>query len=426
MDAEPILVRMTEALEVEFSALDPGLAADPYPVYAQLREGGRVLWSPFTGGRVKSAIEADLDMPGAYVLTRYEDCMAFLRDDRISADPMKSALFKMLFETVLGGEESPAIELVRNLLLFMDPPDHTRLRTLANAAFSRKAVEELRPRIAALVDELLDGRDEIDVISDFAYPLPVTVIAEMLGVPLDDREMFSQWSRDLVDLFGTEDISADGTNRGNAAIVAMNDYFTELSNDRRRTPRDDLLTAFVEVEDAGARLTHAELLATCLILLIAGHETTANLIGLGTLALIRQPDVLAQLRADPALVPTAVDELLRFDSPVQFTARTTLAPVEVAGTMIPAEQRVIVLLASANHDSDVFVDAGRLVPNRSPNPHLSFGGGIHFCLGAPLARLEARIAFAKLVERPLELVDEDLEFRRTYPIRGLRALTVRI
>jgi pimeloyl-[acyl-carrier protein] synthase len=419
-----MLVGMTEALEVEFSALDPALAADPYPTYQALRDAGPVLWSGIAGGRVRRAIDADEGMPGLWLLTRYDECMAFLRDERISSDPMKSSLFKMLMQTMLGGELSPALDLVKNLLLFMDPPDHTRLRTLANAAFSRKAVEELRPRIARLVDELLDGRDEIDLVADFAYPLPVTVIAEMLGVPLSDREMFSTWSRDLVDLFGTEDVSSESTQKGNDAIVQMNDYFTALSDERRRQPRDDLLTAFVEVEDAGERLTHTELLATCLILLIAGHETTANLIGLGTLALLRQPDVLARLRDDPTLVGSAVDELLRFDSPVQATARTTIAPIEIAGTMIPEAERVMVLLASANHDATRFDDPDRLVPDRSPNPHLSFGGGIHFCLGAPLARLEARIAFAKLVQLPLEQRSVDLDWRRTFPIRGLRSLRV--
>jgi cytochrome P450 len=206
----------------------------------------------------------------------------------------------------------------------------------------------------------------------------------------------------------------------------MNEYFTELAQDRRRTPRDDLLTAFVEVEDEGERLTHEELLATCLILLIAGHETTANLIGLGTLALLHDPDTLARLRDEPNLVNSAVDELLRYDSPVQATARTTLAPIEVAGTEIPAAERVLILLGAANRDPDRFDEPDKLVPERAPNPHFSFGGGIHFCLGAPLARLEARIAFAKLVQLPLELVSDELEWRRTFPIRGLRSLRVRV
>jgi cytochrome P450 len=413
----------TDAFELGFNVLNPELAADPYPTYERLRDAGRVLQSDFGGGRVRPADAGD-DLPGIWLLTRYDDCMSFLRDERVSADPMKSQLFQMLTHTLLGGENAPALTLVKHLLLFMDPPDHTRLRSLANVAFSRRAVEELRPRIAQLVDELLDGRDELDLVADFAYPLPVTVIAEMLGVPLADREMFSRWSRELVDLFGTEDISSEATERGNDAIVAMNEYFTELSADRRRSPREDLLTAFVEVEDEGERLTHDELLATCLILLIAGHETTANLIGLGTLALLNDPDTLARLRDDPALVSGAVDELLRYDSPVQFTARTTLAPVEIASTVIPEAQRVLVLLASANHDPERFDEPERLIPERSPNPHLSFGGGIHFCLGAPLARLEARIAFAKLTQRPIELASDHLEWRRTMPIRGLRSLPV--
>jgi cytochrome P450 len=360
------------------------------------------------------------------VVTRYEQCMALLRHEHVSSDPMKSELFQVLMKTMLGGEETPATRLVRHLLLFMDPPDHTRLRSLANTAFSRRAVEELRPRITELVHDLLDGRDEIDLVGDFAYPLPVTVIAEMLGVPLSDRETFSGWSRDLVDLFGTEDVSSDAAQRGNDAIVAMNEYFTELARERRARPREDLLTAFVEVEDQGERLTHEELLATCLILLIAGHETTANLIGLGTLALLRNPDVLARLREEPALVTGAVDELLRYDSPVQATARTTLAPIEVDGAVVPEAQRVMILLGSANRDPERFPDPDTIVPERSPNPHLSFGGGIHFCLGAPLARLEARIAFAELVRRPLELASGDLQWRRTFPIRGLRSLPLRI
>lgn len=412
---------MTEAM-VEFNTFSPEIVADPYPVYAQLREAGRVLWMPAFGSGARR--KAEPDTPGVWVLSHYEDCMSFLRDERISADPMKSGLFKVLVTTFLGGEEGPAINLMRHLLLFMDPPDHTRLRSLANAAFSRKAVEELRPRISAIVDDLLTDRNEIDLVAEFAYPLPVTVIAEMLGVPLAEREMFGRWSRDLVSLFGSEDVSTESIEVGNQAILAMNDYFTELSAERRRHPQDDLLTAFVEVEDQGERLSHEELLATCLILLIAGHETTANLIGLGTLALLRDRDVLNSVREDPSLVPSAVDELLRYDSPVQFTARTTLAPIEIDGTTIPEAERVLVLLAAANRDPSKFADPDRLVPDRSPNPHLSFGGGIHFCLGAPLARLEARIAFAELVKRPLELVSDELEWRRTFPIRGLRALRV--
>ena len=415
---------MTGDTQLQFNVLDPDFAADPYPSYEQLRATGRVLKTEMGSGRVRTSLTGEADLPSIWLLTRYDDCMAFIRDERSSADPTRSQLFRLLLNTMLGGEDSPAVRLIRSLLLFMDPPDHTRLRALVQAAFSRRAVEELRPRITELVHELLDDRDSLDLVADFAYPLPVTVIAEMLGVPMDDRDAFSRWSRQLVDLFGTEDMSPESMDQGNEAILAMNDYFTGLAAERRRRPRDDLLTALVEVEDEGDRLTHEELLATCLILLIAGHETTANLITLGTLALLRDDAALTRLRREPGLVTSAVDELLRYDSPVQFTARTTLAPIEIDGTVIPEAQRVLVLLASGNRDPSQFADADRLVLDRSPNAHLAFGGGIHFCLGAPLARLETRIAFAELITRDIELASDDLQWRRTLPIRGLHKLPV--
>jgi pimeloyl-[acyl-carrier protein] synthase len=418
---------MTQAA-AQFNAFDANFLADPYPTYEHLRSEGRLLWMGMMGGEVRTGPPDDSPMPGAWMLTRYEDCVALLRDERVSADPQKSQLFQMVMKT-MWGEDSAAIELVRHLLLFMDPPDHTRLRTLANAAFSRRAVETLRPRITQIVDELLSAareRGEMDLVADFAYPFPITVIAEMLGVPIEDRALFGAWSRDLIDLFGTEDMSTEGSKRGNDAILALNDYFTGLADDRKKAPKDDLLTAFVEVEEAGERLTHDEFLATCLILLIAGHETTANLIGLGTLALLRNPGALETLRNDTSLVGAGVEELLRFDSPVQATARTTLAPIEIGGTTIPEAERVLVLIGSANHDPDQFSNPEQLEFGRSSNPFLSFGGGIHFCLGAPLARLEARAAFAELVKLPLELAIDDIEWRTTFPIRGMKSLPIKV
>jgi pimeloyl-[acyl-carrier protein] synthase len=418
---------LTETV-AQFSTFDQAFLANPYPTYEQLRSAGRLLWMGMMGGEVHSGPPEDSVIPGAWILTRYEDCVAFLRDERVSADPRKSQLFQMLMKT-MWGEDSPAIQLVEHLLLFMDPPDHTRLRTLANAAFSRRAVEALRPRITEIVKELLGAareRGQIDLVADFAYPFPITVIAEMLGVPMSDRQLFGSWSRDLIDLFGTEDMSTEGSQRGNDAIVALNEYFTGLAEERKKSPRDDLLTAFVEVEEAGERLTHEEFLATCLILLIAGHETTANLIALGTLALLRRPDALEQLRDDPSLVNPGVEELLRYDSPVQATARTVVSPIEIDGTTIPEAERVMVLIGSANHDPDQFAHPENLDFGRSSNPFLSFGGGVHFCLGAPLARLEARAAFSELVKLPLELVTDDLEWRSTFPIRGPKSLPIKV
>jgi cytochrome P450 len=221
----------------EFNVLDPAFAADPYPTYRHLREMGRLLQAPLMGGRPRPPDLQEEGLPNIWIVTHYEDCLMLLRDNRTSADPTRSQLYKLLVSSMLGGEGTPAVKLIRSLLLFMDPPDHTRLRSLVNTAFSRRAVEELRPRINTLVDGLLDDRDEIDLVADFAYPLPVTVIAEMLGVPLADQEMFGRWSRELVDLFGIEEMSPESMDRGNAAILAMNDYFAGLADERRHQPR---------------------------------------------------------------------------------------------------------------------------------------------------------------------------------------------
>jgi cytochrome P450 len=380
---------------------------------------------PAIGGDVETAPPEGAVMPGGWIVSHYDDCITMLRDDRLSADPKKSSLFNMVLK-MAWGEDSPAINLVTNLLLFMDPPDHTRLRSLANAAFSRRAVEELRPRVTQIADELLSTareKESVDLVSEFAYPFPITVIAEMLGIPLADRELFGGWALQLIDLFRTDEMSTESSRRGNEAIVQLNEYFTQQADERRKRPKDDLLTALVEVEEEGERLSHDEFCALCLILLIAGHETTANLIGLGTRALLDHPDVLQQLRDDRTLLNGAVEELLRWDSPVQATARTTIAPIELGDAAIPEGERVMVLVGAANHDPTRFEDPDTIRLDRGSNPYLSFGGGIHFCLGAPLAKLEARIAFDRLTSGPLAYAGE-VEWRPTFPIKGLRSLPV--
>jgi len=404
-------------VQVEFNTFTDEFAGDPYPMYAELRAAGRVLQNEL----------------GIWMLPHYEEATALLRHPHVSSDPLKSEIFAMMFQTFLGGEDGPGIRLVKNLLLLMDPPDHTRMRALANAAFSRKAVEDWRPEIKRITDELLDelvDRKEADLMADFAYPLPVTVIAELLGVPLEDREKFTAWGRELIEMFSfsLDEFTPERTQRGNDAVLKFNDYFEALSNERRREPRDDLLTALVEAETEGERLNHEELLATCLILLIAGHETTANLIGNGTVALLRNPEALARLRDDPSVTSSAIEELLRYDSPVQMTARTTLEPMVIAGVEIPANARVASMLGSSNRDPSHFDRADELMLDRSATPHVSFGGGIHFCLGAPLARLEARTAMPELLRRVpnLALVTDALDWRKTFPFRGLRSLPVRV
>lgn len=396
------------------TGIGPGLfadaQADPYPLYDVLRANGRVHWFP----------------PGIWLVTRYDDCLGLLRDERLSSDPTASELYQLMMPQMFR-DSSPAAGMVPNLLLFMDPPDHTRLRRLVGAAFTRGAVEALRPRIGELASGILDrGREagSLDVVADLAYPLPVTVIAELLGVPVSDQDRFGVWARDLIALLG-QDASPEMAERADAAVLAFNEYFTDLAEERRTEPREDLLTHLVEAEVDGETLTNDELLATCILLLLAGHETTANLIGIGTLNLLRHPDVLARLRDDPSLITTAVEELLRFDSPVQATARTTLEPIEIADKQIEAGQRVMVMLACANRDPDVFDRPNELVVDRRPNPHIGLGGGIHFCLGAPLARLEARVVFEQLVALPrLELACDEVNWRPSFAIRGLEALPV--
>jgi hypothetical protein len=296
------------------------------------------------------------------------------------------------------------------------------------AAFSRRAVEELRPRIESISSSLLGGMaGSFDLIADFAYPLPITVIAELLGVPMEDRERFGAWSKDLVQLVSVDDPNPQVIETGNDTMTAFLEYFSGLAAERRRSPRDDLLSALIEAEDEGQKLTEDELLATCVLLLVAGHETTANLIGNAVLALLENPAELSRLRKDRSLAGSAVEEFLRYDSPVQATARTTLEEIEIAGKHIGPNERIVLLLGSANRDPAHFEEPETLRLDRTPNTHLSFGGGIHFCLGAPLARLEARIAIPMLLERypDIALANEGIEWRQTFPIRGLVSLLLR-
>ena len=400
----------TPVSALEFDPLEPDFTDDPYTYYDRLRGQGRIHWMP----------------PGIWMVTRYDDCLDLLRDERLSSDPMRSNIYDVLVPP--GWDGGSAVDgMMRRLLLFMDPPDHTRLRSLVATAFTRRSVEELRPRIETIAGELLDGlEDEFDLLSRFAYPLPITVIAELLGVPTADRERFGSWSQELVQIVSIDAPNEAVIAQGNATVEAFLEYFRGLAVERRRVPRDDLLSALIEAEEHGSRLTEDELLATCVLLLVAGHETTANLIGNGVLALLDHPDELRRLHEDPSLISGAIEELLRYDSPVQATARTTTQEMEIAGRSLDAGERVVLLLGSANRDPAQFDDADTLRIDRSPNQHVAFGGGIHFCLGAPLARIEARIALPILAQRfpALRRVDDRSEHRPTFPIRALTSLRV--
>jgi len=391
-----------------FNPMDPEFLADPYPTYHRLRAEDPVHHSPL----------------GFWVLTRYEDVAAVLRDPRFIKEPL-AALVAARF----GAEVPRGVGLS---MLDRDPPDHTRLRSLVSKAFTPRVVEGLRPRIQKIVDGLIaraEAAGSMDLIEEFAYPIPVNVICEMLGVPVEDHERFKGWSLDIAR--GLDSIwlppDSEVPRRSAAARHAISDYFRELIGQRRATPRGDLLSALIAAEEAGDKLNEEELLATCILILIAGHETTVNLIGNGVLALLRHPAELNRLRATPGLITTAVEELLRYDGPVQRTARVASDDATIGGHTIHKGEMVMPFIGAADRDPAQFPQPDRLDLSRADNRHIAFGWGIHFCLGAPLARVEGQIAIETLVRRlpRLELVNETIEYRQSLTLRGLKELPVK-
>jgi cytochrome P450 len=355
-----------------------------------------------------------------WVLTRYQDVALVLHDQRFSAD-----------RTKWRGLQSRADDDAVRSMQTLDPPDHTRLRALVSKAFTPRVVEELRPRVQAIVDSVLTTvaqQGGVDLIEELAYPLPVAVIAEMLGIPHDDWPRFRKWSRILVD--ATDPISVQNRQLVEALPAArdsLHEYLKEIVTKRRREPRDDLISALLHVKDGSDRLTEHELLVMLNLLLIAGHETTVNLIGNGVLALLQNPESLSLLREQPQVIHTAVEELLRWDSPVQMTARVAREDGEVGGKLIRRGELLQLLLGAANRDPDHFPNAEQLDLCRRRNQHLAFSHGIHFCLGATLVRLEGQIAIGTLARRfpRLRLAGEP-ERSPTIALRGLRHLPVAV
>ena len=398
-------------------AMTPEFRDDPYPFFAALRQHEPVHQTPF----------------GVYLLSRHADAAAIVRDPRLSNNQENSELFRAFADANPQSDEAMD-QMNTVVMLFMDPPDHSRLRGLVSKAFTPKMVERLRSRVQQIVDERLDavearGDGRMDVVTELAYPLPVVIICELLGVPPEDHATFSSWSSELAASIDPDPlITPEQQVRINAAGEAFLQYFSELIERRRRSLRDDLLSALIEAEEGGDRLTQDELLGTALFLLIAGHETTVNLIGNGTLALLRHRDQLDRLRDDPNLDRHAVEELLRFDSPVQLTQRITLDDYQVGDVTIPKGQNLIPLLGAANRDPDAFAEPDKLDLGReNANRHVAFGGGHHFCLGAALARLEGAVAIGTLVRRfpAIELAGEP-QRRTTFTLRGLEHLPVTI
>jgi cytochrome P450 len=388
-------------------ATSPEFQDDPYPWYALLREAEPVQETPF----------------GVWLLTRHADVTAVVRDPRLSNDPARSPLAENPARSGRG-------ELDEGVMLFLDPPDHTRLRGLVSKAFTPRTVERLRARVQQLVDALLDraaDRGRMDVVDDLAYPLPIAVICELLGVPPGDHVTFQGWSRQLAASLDPAPLKTpERAAEVGAAAREFDAYFSDLIAHRRRSPGDDLLSRLIAAEQDGDRLSERELLNTGMFLLVAGHETTVNLVGNGTLALLRHPDQLARLRADPSLDRRAVDELLRYDSPVQITQRFTVDDYEIGGSTVPPGQGLVPLLGAANRDPAVFPEPDRLdLAREGANRHVAFGGGHHFCLGAALARLEGEIAIGTLVRRfpGLDLAGPPTR-RPAFTLRGLEHLPV--
>jgi len=399
-----------------FGRFNPFLAthrSDPHATWRALREAEPVYWHPLFR---------------MLVLTRYDDVLRVLHDPNFTTD--RSEVPIMRAATRMAGDDPRFGAMIARSLLTIDGVDHKRLRGLVSKAFTPRRVELLRPRLQQSVDELLDGcgeRGEMELVRDLAHPLPVIAIAELLGVPTDDRHRFAAWSADLVQLLDPFQATG-GMVTVRRATHELFDYFEGILESRRREPRDDLLSAMIAAEEGGERLDQLDLLTLSALILVAGHETTSNLIGNAVLALLRNPDERKRLADDPDLIGTAVDEFLRFDGPIQLTDRAAREDCEIHGRTVRKNQLVAVVLAAANRDPLRFTDPDRLDLGRADNPHLAFGHGNHFCLGSQLARLETELAVGSLMRRFPDWTGdpEPAEWRRSMIIRGPVSVPLRL
>ncbi|HEY2812005.1 MAG TPA: cytochrome P450 [Acidimicrobiales bacterium] len=388
----------------------PEVRRDPHPLYHALR-----------AEQPRAYIEADDE----WILTRWADCEAVLRDPKWSSNPEHRG-----DRPFNGPQIQDFAEANVRTLLFLDPPDHTRLRRLVSKAFTPRRIEQLREHVKEITEELLADvkpGEPFDAIATLAYPLPVIVICELMGVPVEDRHLFEGWSSDATRLLDGN-IDEETLQRGILAAMYFINYFNDLFQKRRAEPRDDLVSGLLAVEEAGDVLTEEELRSIVLLLFLAGHETTMNLIGNGLFALMQSRDQWDRLVADRSLVPAAVEELLRYDGPVHVTGRIATEDLEVGGQLFAKGTQVVTLLAAANRDPERFPDPDRLDVGREDNQHLTFSHGIHYCLGAALARLEGQAVFDMLASRYPSLrlaVDADqVEYREHFVLRGLKALPV--
>ena len=388
--------------------------SDPYPVYSQLRAGDPVHWSPQWGG---------------WLLTRYEDVVGMLRAPQRFSNVGRMSKFLSQLPKQTRDELRPFEDHFKQGLINSDPPDHTRIRGLLNKAFTARIVDAQRPQVEVIVNELLDAIQEqgqMDVVKDFSFLLPTTVIAHMLGVPVQDREQFGKWAEDITAFVGTGRVISELAASAQASLLDLREYFRGLILERRRDPQADLITALATAEDEGNLLNEAELLSVCVTLLLAGYGTTMSFIGNAVLALLRNRVELEKLRRNPDLMSTAIEEMLRFDGPIHRQWRVATEDVVLGGKQIQRGQLVAAMLGAANRDPAQFPDPDHLDIARRDCHHVAFGSGVHFCLGAPLARLESQIALKSLIGRfpQMRLADEFPLWRQDITIHGLSSLRV--
>ncbi|MFI0510549.1 cytochrome P450 [Streptomyces canus] len=397
-----------------FDPWDPAFLADPYPAYAELRAKGRVQY---------------FEPTNQWLVPHHADVSALLRDRRLGRTYQHRFTHEDFGRTAPPLEHEPFHTLNDHGMLDLEPPDHTRIRRLVSKAFTPRTVEQLRPYVTRLAGELVDrlvAQGGGDLLTDVAEPLPVAVIAEMLGIPEADRAPLRPWSADICGMYELnppEEVAAKAVR----ASVEFSDYLRDLIAERRKHPGDDLISGLIAAHDEGDRLTEQEMISTCVLLLNAGHEATVNATVNGWWALFRNPGELRGLRADHSLVPRAVEELMRYDTPLQLFERWVLDDIEIDGTTVPRGAEIALLFGSANHDPEVFRDPERLDLARADNPHISFSAGIHYCIGAPLARIELAASMTALLERAPTLTPAAEPRRKpNFVIRGLEGLPVHL
>ncbi|MGW0281657.1 cytochrome P450 [Streptomyces sp. NPDC003236] len=403
---------MATAADLAFDPWDPAFVADPYPAYAELRARGRVI---------------RYEPTDQWLVPHHADVSALLRDRRLGRTYRHRFTHEEFGRTAPPAEHEPFHVLNDHGMLDLEPPDHTRIRRLVSKAFTPRTVERLRPYVHRLADDLVAGLVEAgggDLLADVAEPLPVAVIAEMLGVPEADRAYLRPWSAAICGMYElnpSEETAASAVR----ASREFSAYLSELIAVRRERPGDDLISGLIAAHDEGDRLTEQEMISTAVLLLNAGHEATVNATVNGWWALFRNPAQLAALRADHSLIPSAIEELMRYDTPLQLFERWVLDDVEIAGTTIPRGSEIAMLFGSANHDPAVFADPARLDLTRRDNPHISFSAGIHYCIGAPLARIELAASMTALLERaPALTLAQEPRRKPNFVIRGLEGLIV--